>query len=269
VSAETMETLQHRWTVLAQALGGVIGAETRNVIEVSDADVDDLARRVEGGIASHDLLAEVVRLRWEPLERPLSRLAEHGRVLARRLKQTEIEVEVHADRVRLDPERWNPLWSALVHLIRNAVDHGLESAEARAASGKPGRGLLRLEGRAANGELCVEIEDDGRGIDWDTVRRLCRERGFPCETRADLVEALLRPDFSSREQVSEISGRGVGLAAVAASVSERGGTVGVASEPGRGTRWILTLPLELARPLIAPPPPRSATPLVSSSTERA
>jgi two-component system chemotaxis sensor kinase CheA len=244
VSAETMERLQDHSAKVAQALRAVTGGDARAVIELSDGDLDDLALRVQRGASARELLSELAHLRWEPVERPLSRLAEHGRALARRLKGSEVDARVHADALRLDPERWNPLWSALVHLVRNAVDHGLESAEERASAGKPARGTLRFEARCRDGGLRLEIEDDGRGIDWEVVRQLCRRRGLPSETRADLFEALLRPDFSSREHVTETSGRGVGLTAVAASVSERGGTLAVDSEPGRGTLWILKLPLD-------------------------
>jgi ligand-binding sensor domain-containing protein/signal transduction histidine kinase len=244
VSVETMGRLQDHWAKVAQALRPVTGGDARASIELSDRDLDDLTLRVQRGASARELLSELVRLRWEPVERPLARLAEHGRALARRLKGAEVDVRVHADGLRLDPERWNPLWSALVHLVRNAVDHGLESADERASAGKPARGMIRIEARCCDGDLRLEIEDDGRGIDWEAVRRLCRKRGLPSETRADLFEVLLRPDFSSREHVTETSGRGVGLAAVAASVSERGGTLAVESEPGRGTRWVLKLPLD-------------------------
>jgi chemotaxis protein histidine kinase CheA len=252
-----MARLQDHWAKVAQALRAVIGGDEGAVIELSDGDLDDLALRVQRGASAREVLFELARLRWEPVERPLSRLAEHGRALARRLKGAEIDVRVRADALRLDPEPWNPLWSALVHLIRNAIDHGLESAEERAKAGKPARGGIRLEARSAAGRLRLEIEDDGRGIDWETMRRLCLKRGLPSETRADLFAALLRPDVSSREHVTETSGRGVGLAAVAASVAERGGTLAVESEPGRGTRWIIELPLDRAPvPASAPPSAR-------------
>jgi predicted ATPase/GAF domain-containing protein/HPt (histidine-containing phosphotransfer) domain-containing protein len=248
VSFATWKRLRDRWSVVARAVETVAGTETHDVIELCAKDVDDLERRIEGGASSRELLAEVMRLRWEPVERPLERLAAHARALGRSLKKADLDLRVQADRLRLDPDRFTPLWSALVHLVRNAIDHGIETADARAAAGKPARGVLRLQARGSDGWLVVEVEDDGRGIDWDTARRLCRERGLPCETRGDLVSALFRPDFSSRGQVSEISGRGVGLAAVAASVSERGGTITVESEPGTGTRWILKLPLSGAPP---------------------
>ena len=241
VSVETMGLLLDLWAKVAQALRAVTGGA---VIELSDTDLDDLATRVQRGAQARELLAELVRLRWEPVERPLARLADHGRALALRLKGLEIDVRVQADDLRLDPERWNPLWSTLVHLIRNAVDHGLETIDERVSAGKPIRAMLRLEARRRDGGLRLEIEDDGSGIDWEAVRQLCRKRGLPGETRAQLFEALLRPDVSSREHVTETSGRGVGLAAVAASVYELGGTLAVESEPGKGTLWIVKLPLD-------------------------
>jgi ligand-binding sensor domain-containing protein/signal transduction histidine kinase len=254
VSDATMALLQDHWAKVAQAVRAVTGGDTRAVIELSDRDLDDLAVSVQRGADGRQLLSDLARLRWEPIERALARLADHGRALGRRLKGAEVDVRVHADALRLEPERWNPLWSALVHLVRNAVDHGLERPEERAAAGKSARGTIRIEARCRDGGLRLEIEDDGRGIDWEAVRRLCQRRGLPSQTRADLFEMLLRPDVSSREHVSETSGRGMGLAAVAASVSERGGTLAVESEPGRGTLWILKLPLEGGPSMISAQP---------------
>jgi chemotaxis protein histidine kinase CheA len=154
-----------------------------------------------------------------------------------------LEIRVDADNVRLDPQRWTPLWSVLVHVVRNAVDHGLEMPERRSACGKQPNGTLRFAARHIGACLRIEIEDDGQGIDWDAVRRRCRERGLPSETRTHLVDALIAPGFSTRQVVTEQSGRGIGLSAVAAVISDLRGKMDL-DETSVGTCCTMTLPMD-------------------------
>ena len=199
-----------------------------------------MVERARRGASGSQVVEALQRLRWEPVERPLGRLAQHARALASRLGKDGFDVQVVADGLRLDPDRWTPLWSTLIHLVRNAVDHGIEPSEHRLAVGKPGGGSLRLSARGLESGFLLVIEDDGRGVDWDSVRRLCEERGLPSRSRADLVNALISAGFSTRAEVTDTSGRGIGLAAVASLIRDLGAELAVDSEPGTGTRWTLT-----------------------------
>jgi two-component system chemotaxis sensor kinase CheA len=172
----------------------------------------------------------------------LERLAKHSQALVQRLERPPLLIDVTADDIRLDPTVWAKLWSALVHAVRNAIDHGVELADERVAAGKPPQGRLGFSAQRAGDGFRLRIRDDGRGVDWAGVRRICQERGWPSSSRADLVAALLAPGFSTRTQVTESSGRGVGLSALAAVVHDLGGTLELESEPGQGTCLSLSLP---------------------------
>jgi len=124
--------------------------------------------------------------------------------------------------------------------VRNAVDHGLESPDERIAAGKPEAGRLQLVARYTNDALVIEVVDDGRGIVWDRVREKAEAAGLPSATEHDLVKALFSDGVSTADEVSETSGRGVGLAAVDSVVRELGGEIAVQSELGKGTRFTFT-----------------------------
>ena len=146
------------------------------------------------------------------------------------------------DDIRLDPGAWRPLWSVLLHVARNAVDHGIEPPDERSAAGKSRHGTLTLTARTHEAGFRLELTDDGRGIDWEQVRRTCEQQGRPSDSRAELIEALFFPGFSTRQRVSETSGRGVGLSAVLSVVRELGGTIELDSAYGQGTRLSCTFP---------------------------
>jgi len=242
-STETLRSLHARWRDLAQTLQAVSPGDLRRSIEVSEADFESLSEQASQGATGAQIVAALARLRLEPAERPLRRLAQYAKALAERLGKGALQVDVQADDTQLDPERWGPLWSALVHAVRNAVDHGIEPAEQRAAAGKPEQGRVQLSGRrAANHQYQIVVEDDGRGIDWDAIRGQCQRQGRRSETPSDLLSALLSPGFSTKSVVTETSGRGVGLNALASAVHALAGELSVESERSRGTRWLLTFP---------------------------
>ena len=237
---ETLEQLRQRWAAVTQTLHSV--TPTHQATEVSQQDLAELTAKARRGASADQIVAELQRLRWEPAERVLDRLAEHARELAARLGKAALEVQVDADVLRFDPDRWGPLWSALVHIVRNAVDHGIESADERRAVGKSACGLLRFVARRSELGYRLEIQDDGRGIDWEAIRRSCERKGYPSVTRSDLLQALLTPGFSTRAGVTQISGRGIGLAVVAEVVRGLSGRISAESDPGKGTRWVFAFP---------------------------
>jgi HPt (histidine-containing phosphotransfer) domain-containing protein len=240
--SESLQRIRARWAEVRQTLRAVAADEQRSTIEISEQDIESLSTSALRGLSASHLLEEIRRLRWESSERHLGRLAQHAQALALRLGKGSLQVEIDADDARLEPKRWTPLWSEIVHVVRNAVDHGIESPNERDALGKARCGKLRLASRRVGSGYRIEVEDDGRGIDWQAIRDRCQQRGCPHATRADLVAAILSPEFSTRAQVSDTSGRGMGLAALANVVRELGGHVEVASESGHGSCWALTFP---------------------------
>jgi len=168
----------------------------------------------------------------EPAQRPLTRLAEHARSLAQRLGKGEIRVAVEANEVRLDAQRWRPFWAAFLHIVRNAVDHGLEPADERRAAGKSETGNIALRAVRVRGELQIEVADDGRGVDWDALADRARASGRTSNGREEL---LFEHGLSTRHIVDQVSGRGIGMGAARAACLALGGRVEVTSERGAGT----------------------------------
>src|ERR1035437_4755223 len=154
--------------------------------------------------------------------------------------------------LRVDRDILQKLDAQLGHLLRNAVDHGIESADERRAAGKPEEGIVRLEARHNSGVLQILVSDDGRGVNLESLRATILQRGLTnAATAAQLSEAellkfLFLPGFTMRETVTEISGRGVGLDVVQEMVKQVRGSVSVWSEPGQGTCFQMQLPLTLS-----------------------
>ena len=167
-----------------------------------------------------------------------------ARSLAARLGRAELEVEVEANRLRLSRVALAGFWASLTHVVRNAVDHGIESAEERAKAGKPLRARLALRAMRVAGEVGIEVSDDGRGIDWRAVASRAKAMGLPHQSPRDLTHALFVDGLSTRADVSEVSGRGIGLGAAQSECEKLGGSATVVSEPGRGSTLRFTFPSE-------------------------
>jgi two-component system chemotaxis sensor kinase CheA len=190
---------------------------------------------------------EVFATRLVPVGTVLSRFRRLVRDLALELGK-EVDFVIQGAETTFDKSVVDELGEPLLHLVRNALDHGLERPEEREARGKPRRGTLTLAARQASSLAEVAVLDDGGGIDLDRVRRRASEMGMRTEAvdDASLLDLVFLPAFSTRQGVSALSGRGVGLDVVKASVERLGGAVRVRSVPGRGTEFRLAFPLTLA-----------------------
>lgn len=169
--------------------------------------------------------------------------ARYAQALAKRCDKGEIDVRVDAGGVRLAARQWESVWAELVHVIRNAVDHGIEPEAERRRTGKPGRAVIHLRTAVVDGALTIEVEDDGAGIDWGAVRAAAAVRGLPHDSEEDLRRALFSDGLTTRHTVTNLSGRGVGLAALRREIEVRGGTAIVRSEVGAGASFKLVFPV--------------------------
>ena len=189
------------------------------------------------------VIEELVRgLRLEPTAWRLGRARDMLISACQKLGKTPPRVTIEHHELRLSPGRWSPFWSVLPHVISNAADHGIESDEERRNLGKTLPANVRLMTTLENGEFLIEVRDDGPGIDWDAVRVAAERRELPTATRQDLEQALLSDGFSLKDAVSDVSGRGVGLAAVKSVVTAMRGRIEIQSEKGRGTTWRFHFP---------------------------
>ncbi len=203
-----------------------------------------------GRVAS-DLQAQVLKARMLPIEHLFSRFPRYVRDLARRAGK-RVEVVLEGQDTELDRSVIEQIGGPLMHLVRNAVDHGIERPEERERVGKPPAGRLRLAASQEEEGIVVVVEDDGRGIDTHLVRQKAVAMGLlTAEAAARLseeeaVDLIFHPGLSTAQQVTDVSGRGVGMDAVRAGVQALGGSVEVRTERGRGTAFVLRLPLTLA-----------------------
>jgi sensor histidine kinase regulating citrate/malate metabolism len=162
--------------------------------------------------------------------------------LAKRLGRANIVIAGESTLLRLPARKWGPFWSAFAHVIRNAVDHGIETTDERRRAGKPEHATVALGVAREAQSVVVTIRDDGRGIDWERIATVAQERGLPHDTKAELEEALFTDGVTSRMDVTEVSGRGIGLGAVRAMVRQMGGRIELESQTGHGTTFRFVMP---------------------------
>ncbi|HEY0781943.1 MAG TPA: response regulator, partial [Thermoanaerobaculia bacterium] len=198
--------------------------------------------------SADEQLDKMLSLQLQPMRGSLLSLARYARELARSLGR-EVEVELSGEDTRLDRRIARELEEALIHLVRNAIDHGIEAPEVREARGKPRVGRVRLSATGEGARVRLTIADDGAGIDPQRVVQQAVKSGLVERTAAaslsrnEILRLLFAPGFSTRKNVSEISGRGVGLDVVATAVSRVGGEVFIEAEARVGTKLILEVPV--------------------------
>ncbi|BBL74724.1 chemotaxis protein CheA [Methylomagnum ishizawai] len=202
-------------------------------------------------VVTSDLQLSVMKTRMQPIKKVFGRFPRVVRDLARSLNK-EVQLELRGEETDLDKNLVEALADPLVHLVRNAVDHGIETPEERVAAGKPREGRVVLIAAQEGNHIELAIEDDGKGMDPETLRRKVVEKGLMDQESAARLddrgcyELIFMPGLSTKTEISDVSGRGVGMDVVKTRISQMNGTVAVDSVLGRGTRIIIKLPLTLA-----------------------
>jgi two-component system chemotaxis sensor kinase CheA len=201
------------------------------------------------GRITGELQEGVMRIRMVPISQIFSRFPRLVRDLSKTLNK-KINLVIEGEETELDKSVIEDLLDPIMHSVRNSVDHGIESAEERKATGKPEEGMVILKAANEGNMIVIEISDDGKGIDVEAVKAKAIERGLlhPNKVLPDTeaFQLIFEPGFSTAKAITAISGRGVGLDVVKRSIEKLNGTVTVHSEHGKGTKFTIKLPLTLA-----------------------
>jgi two-component system chemotaxis sensor kinase CheA len=245
VDAERLDQLMH-------LMGELVVQRTQVEVLAAQADVPGLSQAMQDLTrCSHALQSIVMQVRMIPVEAVFLRFPRLVRDLSGKLGK-QVELELVGQDTELDRTVVDALGDPLVHLVRNALDHGLETPAERAAAGKPAAGTVRISARHAGGNVVITVADDGAGVDRFAVAAKAVRAGLITAEQADgidmarAIELLFAAGFSTRDHADDISGRGVGMDAVRAKVRELGGEVVLTSEQGVGSTAQIRLPLTLA-----------------------
>lgn len=218
--------------------------EKTSAIDVSELQKasQDLDRKV--GM----LQGELIEARMIPIGQVFERLMRIVRKISKELNK-EITLLISGEDTKLDKSMVEEIADPLMHLVRNAIDHGIEGREERLKSGKPEAGVIKLSAQQKGNNVVVEIEDDGVGIDLSKVYKKALDRGLIDEGKEygqkELFNFLFLPGFTTKEEVTDVSGRGVGLDVVARNIGKLGGMVDMETDLGQGTKFIMTLPITM------------------------
>ncbi|MGM0381521.1 MAG: chemotaxis protein CheA, partial [bacterium] len=221
---------------LRDQLDGQIDYEMENMLNQQDKILDQLQRRSMG-------------LRMLPMKKEFNKLPRVARDLARELDK-DIDLNISGADTEIDKSVLDSLHDPLVHLLRNAIDHGVESPEERKKAGKSPTGQVYIRAYHESGNVYIEVEDDGGGLPRDAIEAKAIEQGLIDEEHnlspAEIDRLIFNPGFSTTEEVSDVSGRGVGMDVVASHIDDLRGAIDIDSTPGEGTKFIVELPLTVA-----------------------
>ncbi|MCR4434477.1 MAG: chemotaxis protein CheA [Clostridiales bacterium] len=193
----------------------------------------------------------VMKVRMVPIETVFNRFPRMIRDISKELGK-EIILTMSGEETELDRTVIDEIGDPLIHLLRNSADHGIESSEKRKRAGKPEAGNISLRAYQAGNNVIIEVEDDGQGLNLEQIKHKAIERGLVSQDMAgtlsqkDIIDFIFRPSFSTADKITDISGRGVGLDVVKTKIEALGGMVEVETEPGKGSKFIIRLPLTLA-----------------------
>ena len=230
--------------VITQSMLGEVGKD----LDMSRVETmrDGLAQLERN---TRELQEAVMRIRMLPMGMIFNRFPRMIRDMSRDIGKS-VELVLSGEQTEVDKTVLEQIGDPLVHLLRNALDHGIETPEQRAQAGKPRTGTLQLIAAHVGGNIIIELADDGGGIDVDGVLKAARARGLIADdeslTEEEAIDLLFAPGFSTAEQVTDLSGRGVGMDVVRRNINALGGSIEVKSRKGKGTTFTIRLPLTVA-----------------------
>lgn len=242
LSGEIGLTKNRLTSLRADILAGKNDSETLHALDQAVSQLDLLVS---------DLQNSVMKTRMQPIGRLFQKYPRIARDLARQLGK-DVELVLAGEETEVDKTMIEDLADPLIHLIRNAVDHGVEGPAERAASGKSAKSLVRLEARQEGDHIVLIVADDGRGMSAERIRAKAVEKGLITEEEANTLDdrqsfnLILLPGFSTKTEISDVSGRGVGMDVVKTNIQKLNGSIEIRSEPGKGSVFLISLPLTLA-----------------------
>ncbi|GGN15207.1 two-component system chemotaxis sensor kinase CheA [Actinoplanes campanulatus] len=245
VDVDLLDTLMNMVGELVLARNQLV----RGVMETGDSGLVRSAQRL--GMITSELQEGIMKTRMQPIEHIWSKLPRVIRDLSNSMGK-QVALVMEGKETELDRSLLEAVKDPLTHLVRNAVDHGIEDPERRIASGKGPEGTLTLRAYHEGGHVAVEVADDGAGLDIERIAQkavqngLLRPEQIPNMDKRDIMAMVFQPGFSTAAKVTNVSGRGVGMDVVKTNIENIGGAVSVDSTPGEGTVWRLTIPLTLA-----------------------
>ncbi len=200
-------------------------------------------------LLTREIQDSVMAIRAQPVKSVFQRMPRLAREVAD-MTGKRVKLVMEGEGTEVDKTVIERLTDPITHMLRNAIDHGLEDPEGRAAAGKPAEGVVRLRALHRGGRIVIELQDDGRGINRPRVRGIAVERGLISEDAVlsdeEVDNLIFLPGFSTADTISDISGRGVGMDVVRRSIQGLGGRITISSEPGKGSKFTMSLPLTLA-----------------------
>ncbi|MEZ9515204.1 chemotaxis protein CheA [Vibrio splendidus] len=245
VDTSTLDTIMNM-------VGELVLVRNRLVSLGLNSNDEEMAKAVSNlDVVTADLQGAVMKTRMQPIKKVFGRFPRVVRDLARSLKK-DIVLEMRGEETDLDKNLVEALADPLIHLVRNSVDHGIEMPEARIAAGKSQTGKVILSASQEGDHIELAIVDDGGGMDPDTLRAIAVKRGLMDEDAAsrlsnkECFNLIFAPGFSSKEKISDISGRGVGMDVVKTAINTLNGSIDIDSEMGQGTKITIKVPLTLA-----------------------
>jgi two-component system chemotaxis sensor kinase CheA len=250
INAVDSSAIAREWQNIREKTRMLVGERRATGLEVDQREYQAVLNAVRTGCSNAELSPMIEAWALEPMRVRLERAAEQLSALAERAGKGRASVAIDASRVYLAREELSEFWSVFAHVLRNGVSHGLAQDEERVHRHDSTTKDFELRAGIQAGCLFVEFADRGPGIDWDVIRLRAKQHGLPSDTQAELVEALFSDGISAASEVSEFSGRGVGLSAVRDTCQRKAGKVEVITAKGKGTKFRFSWPTAQFKSLV-------------------